>query len=185
VINFYTDKYKQIAKQMEQSIRKFGFETELTHTTVKGNWLGTVQYKAQFMLDKLLEHKRDVLWLDADSVVNSYPELFCNFKGDVGVHYIDWGRHTNGRRKQLELDSAVMYLAYNTRTIALLKAWVKAVAETPHRCEQLTLQVLLETYTKKINVVNIPAEYCTIFDLMSDVPKPVIEQFQASRQFRN
>jgi len=185
VVNFYTDKYSTIAHRMKASIQRFGFEVELTHVEKTGDWLHMVQHKPQFMLDKLLEHKRDILWLDADSIVNSYPHLFVNFKGDVGVHYIDWSTHSNNRRNQKELDSAVMYLSYNKRTITMLQDWVAATAATPHRVEQLTLQYMLESYKKKINVVNIPKEYCTIYDLMGDVEHPVIEQFQASRQFRD
>lgn len=190
VINFYTEKYAKHAQTMKESVRRFGFEVESQLVEKTGDWLHMVQYKAQYMLDKLQEHKRDVLWLDADSVVNEYPSLFCDFAGDVGVHYIDWGKHTNGVRNQKELDSAVMYLAYNPRVVRMLKAWVKAVAEAPMRCEQLTLQYMLETYNTDnpkyaVAVVDLPAEYCTIFDLMGNVERPVIEQFQASRQLRD
>jgi hypothetical protein len=76
---------------------RFGFETDVVAIESQGDWLANVHYKTNFMLDKLREHKRDILWLDADSVVNHYPTIFDNFDGDLGVHFIDWSRHTKGQ----------------------------------------------------------------------------------------
>lgn len=187
VISFHTHpEYKVHADRMEKSIRRFGFEVEVSAVESRGSWLSNAQYKAQFILDKLVEKKRDIVWLDADSIVNSYPTLFDNFDGDIGVHICDWKRHTGGRRDQKELLGAVMYCRYNAKVVALLKAWVKAVALEPKRWEQLTLQYLLADTIlgKSIKLVEFPAEYCTIFDTMVDVKEPVIEQFQASRYLR-
>jgi hypothetical protein len=85
------------------------------------------------------------------------------------------------------LDDAVTYVAYNDRALAMMEDWVKFNLTCPRRAEQLNLQIMLEKgeYEKKgLKVVNLPAEYCTIFDLMVDVPDPIIEQFQASRKFK-
>jgi len=187
VICFYTAQYKELAMRMKLSVRRFGFETDVVEIESKGDWLANVHYKTVFMRDKLLEHKRDIVWLDADSVVNRYPAAFVNFDGDLGVHFIDWSRHTQGKRSQIELDDAVTYLAYNERTLAMVEDWIKFNAVCPRRAEQLNLQIMLEQgdYAKKgLRVVNLPAEYCTIFDTMQDVENPVIEQFQASRKFK-
>ncbi len=187
VVSFYTPPYKELAARMRKSVSRFGFETDVVAIESRGDWIANVHYKTNFMLDKLREHKRDILWLDADSVVNSYPTLFDNFDGDLGVHYIDWARHTGGKITQIELDDAVTYLAYNDRTLGMVEDWVKFNLTCPRRAEQLNLQIMLRegAYEEKgLKVVNLPAEYCTIFDTMVDIPNPVIEQFQASRQLR-
>jgi hypothetical protein len=187
VVSFHTHpEYKVIAGRMEKSVRRFGFEVEVSAVESRGSWLKNAQYKAKFILDKLVEKKRDIVWLDADSVVNSYPTLFDNFPGDIGVHICDWKRHTEGRRDQKELLGAVMYCRYNKATISLLRAWVKAVELEPMRWEQLTLYYTLKDAPegKKVKLVELPAKYCTIFDTMADVENPVIEQFQASRFLR-
>jgi hypothetical protein len=187
VVCFYTPPYRELAGRMKKSVMRFGLETDVVGIESRGDWLANVHYKTNFMLDKLKEHKRDIVWLDADAVVNTYPTLFDNFDGDVGVHYIDWARHTKGRIAQMELDDAVTYLAYNERVLSLLGDWIAFNKACPRRAEQLNLQIMLEQgeYEKKgLKVVNLPAEYCTIFDTMADVENPIIEQFQASRQLR-
>lgn len=185
VVSFYTPPYAALAARMRQSIARFGFETDVVGIESRGDWLANVHYKTDFMLAKLLEHKRDILWLDADSVVNRYPALFCDFPGDIGVHYINWAQHTHGRNSLRELDDAVFYAAYNERTIKLMGEWVSFNQLNRRRAEQLNLQVMLDRVPHAgLNLVELPAEYCTIFDTMADVPDPIIEQFQASRQLR-
>lgn len=186
VVSFYTSpEYKALAEHMAGSVHKFGLEVEVDEVVTRGSWLKNVQYKPEYMLEKLVENKRDILWMDADAIMARYPDLFDNFDGDIGVHYLEWEKYSNGRRKQRELLTGTVYLRYNPDVIAFMKAWIAAVAKEPMRYEQLTLQAVIETYKKPIKVVNLPAKYCAIFDIMASEEDAVIEQYQASRYLRN
>lgn len=170
VVSFYTPEYKEIAQDMHKSANLFGFETDIVPIEKKGTWTDMAYYKATFMRDKLREHKRDILWLDADSVVFKYPELFDNFKSDVGVHYKD------GK----ELLSAVVYLSYNDKVLELMDIWQEKNKTMPKQvCPQKCLQAAIKDWTGE--VTDLPKEYCKICDIMKG--DPIIEQRQASRKF--
>ena len=53
----------------------------------KGNWVLNCEHTVQIIYDALEEsHGVNILWLDADSIMNSYPFLFDNFKFNIGVY---------------------------------------------------------------------------------------------------
>jgi hypothetical protein len=117
--------------------------------------------------------EENIVWLDADAVVQQYPALFDDMDADIAVHYKD------GK----ELLSGTMYFSNTEKARELLREWI-ALAETTKDVTQpqSVLQELLRS--GKYLVHKLPAPYTLIFDLMSHLGPPVIEHFQASRKGR-
>jgi len=193
VVSFYTtDGYEEIYKSsLEFGLRRFGLEHDVEAVAPFDSWYSATRYKAEFIQRKLCEHPdRDILWLDVDSRIVAYPALFDDWNcADVGVHKIDWSLYSGISRNDTELDSAVMYFRNNSAVRSLLKRWIEINKERAQRndiLEQRNLDDALQELNTVVSVVQLPAEYCCIFDLMRErVEDPVILQMQASRQTRD
>ena len=177
IIAFYTidTPYQDEVKILEASVKKLTEDVEIyvRGYVTTGSWVTNCGLKPQFILDYLIGHTEDVLYLDADAIIHSYPRYFDTFTGDIGVHYKD------GK----QLLSGTIFLKNNEKVIRLLKLWVKEQKANPKDWDQKILQRLLEV-NKWIDVVKIPGKFTKIFDMMPETTETVIEHFQASRRFR-
>ena len=139
-----------------------------------GSWTINCNKKADFIKKKLLEHKKTVVWLDADAVVKEYPKYFDIINEDIGVFY----------RNREELISATLFFKYNGRVIQVLDRWIKQSNLGPFIFDQGHLKNVLNGFMKdKVSIFYLPNSYNKFFD-MDIVDKPIIEQFQASRKLR-
>jgi hypothetical protein len=178
IISFYTPEYADLAERMRRSANFFGLETDIVSVEKKGSWVETMYTRAQFILDMLDKHGRDVVWLDSDAVIHKYPELFDDFKGDFGVHYA-----TFPWREEEELLGGTMYFANTHKARELIEIWLRLNKELPR--QELTQWILQQAVQQwDGTLVRLPPTYTQIFDLMADRGDPVIEHFQASRKFR-
>ena len=194
VVSFYTkdNGYGAYAEQMMRSARLYGLELDVEAIDGTGSWAFDAHQKSKFMKRKLLEHKRPILWLDADSIVVQYPEFFDDLDYPIGLCYIDW--RALGKNRDEELDSAVVYLDYRMGTMDLLDLWIAEVERTetidPTQkrmpFEQKLLQDILEKHPPVDDqiIARIPMSHCQIFDLMANAGEPVIKQLQASRELK-
>lgn len=179
ICSFFTPDYVHLAKRMVESVRSFGFETNVqVIEKINGRWIDTIYWRAQFIQIMLVKHARDVVWLDCDAVMERYPYLFDNFQGDFGAHIHDF------RHRKSELLGGTMYFAHTPKTMELVDRWIKLNNSMPQqKLSQWVLEEAVKGWDGKF--VNLPAQYCQIFDLMKECGEPVISHWQASRQFRN
>jgi len=190
IISYYTKHtgYEGEANRLMQYLHLFGIEYDIEAIDSLGNWKRNTYYKAEFILKMLKKHNRDVVWLDADAVVRSYPGLFDNFIGDIGVHYRDFSVHpAKSHDKGRVLLSGTLYVSNTVKAKQVVQAWValnrKKFKQEP--MEQRNLEHVLKG-AKGVDVVELPSTYCQIFDTMGGGPEEaVIEHLQASRRFRN
>jgi len=137
-------------------------------------------YKSEFVKRKLLQHKKDIVWLDADAVVQQYPILFDVLDEDVAVHY----RHSDHEGDTLH--SGTIYFRYNQEVLNMVDKWIEHCKCKTETFDQRSLQSAVRVFYNerhKIRVMCLPDSYFQIYDLMN-WGKPVIEHFQASRKFR-
>lgn len=180
ICSFFTPEYVHLAKRMIESAQKFGFETDVqAKEKINGRWIDTIYWRAEFIRIMLAKHNnRDVIWLDCDAVILKQPELFEDFQGDFGAHVHDFPWRKN------ELLGGTMYFANNDSTRDLIERWIHFNKALPNeRLSQWVLAAALKHW--KGTFIKLPAQYCQIYDLMSDCGDPVISHFQASRRYRN
>ena len=166
--------YTEKAKTLRLSLHRLGLDYRLVQVEDRGSWDANTKQKAEFILLMMETTGRDVVWLDADAIVRSYPDLFWNIEGDVALHY----------RNRQELLSGTMFFRNNRRSRSLLKSWIKENENNPEEWDQLILQRVIESkrgvWAPRIH--HLPATYCQIFDSMKEAGEPVVEHFQASRE---
>jgi len=173
-VAFYTEGtlYEEEVKHLVSDCERLGLELITRGYEDTGSWVRNAGIKPQFILEMLTISKQDIVYVDADARIRRLPMLFKNFRGDLGVHYL------NGK----ELLSGTIYLANTPDVRLLVKLWAQRQAERPDTWDQKTLQaVVSETGFK---VTPIPPAYVQIFDSMKHHGPPVIEHMQASRRVR-
>lgn len=188
VVSFYTLEtgYVEEANRLIKELHLFGLEHDIQGISSFGSWQKNTQYKAKFIAGMMEKYpKRNILWLDVDSSIHQYPDVFDNADFDLGVHKIDWQKYTHGRRKDKQLANAVIYLKNIDKVRRFVHAWVRLNEEQPDRIEMQTMADILSKWESQLKFHNIPASYCQIYDLMFAEGRPVIEQRQASRMYRD
>jgi hypothetical protein len=175
VVSFYTDDpiYSEHVERLKQSLLEHDIEFEIRKVAPFKSWTEATNYKPELIL-KYLKHysKHNIVWLDADAIVQQYPALFDEIDCDMAVHY----------RDNREILGGTVYVQNNEGGMALTEEWVKVSRETPQLNDQGALQQVLRN--TKYNIYKLPAPYTLIFDLMKHQGPPVIEHFQASRKGR-
>jgi len=191
--------YEKEVKRLRASLEKFGLDHEIEGIEPLGSWRANSNY-CSWQVQKMLQkyYPRPIFRLDADAVVQKYPDLFekKNFNPDVAAAI--WYRY----RKGGELLGGSLYFANNENSIRVVDKWVELCKKLPNKRNPDLLQRVIwqeipflqektvwpekeKIFKESITFQKLPLEYCKIFDTMrKEVPNPVIEHFQASRRFR-
>lgn len=175
IISYYTPKYTQVADRLRKSLEALTTPFYIQAIDDQGSWDKNCHYKPKFILEQLLNEDA-VVWTDSDSVVNAEPLLFYDLDCDIAFH----------RFKNVELLSGTVYFKNTPETISLLHKWIKVNDEFPDLFDQKNLDSAISSMNS-LKIYNLPPEYCCIFDLSRlhyGGMKPVIEHFQASRDYR-
>ena len=172
--------YTHEARELNNSLRKWGLERDIQTVPNLGTWQANTQYKAIFMKGMLRKHApKPVVYVDADARFRRYPELFDNFAADFAAHWRKFDN--NGNRRLLELLSGTLYFANTPRAYEIVDAWIAENKRNPETWDQKTLGAVVRRLGD--GVVDLPPEYCAIFD-GSMAADPVIEHMQASRRLK-
>jgi hypothetical protein len=194
IISFYTLRtpYQQEVLHLMESIEKWGLEARIEGKESLGSWEHNCAYKPAFILQKLQQLKRPVLWVDADAVFCSPPKW-----EDVPV--CDLALRINSslpRTHSSRILSGTLFVNDTLKAKNLMIEWIKACTRELHALSQLKRifgdgcsfwdqmalnEVLLRN--KRASVRALPLSYCTIFDLDRS-KQVVIEHHQASRRFK-
>ena len=177
VIAFYTKdtQYEELVNKLTISCQKF---STLWHTEAfkdRGKWEHNCAIKPEFILEMLHQYPDETLiYIDADALIQRQPELFETFDGDFACHY------RNG-----ELLSGTLFFKSNAKTIELVRRWFEKQQEDPNIWDQKVLQeVIKDSQDLGLELRELPATYCKIFDARDQFGLPVIEHFQASRKVK-
>lgn len=178
IVGYYTENtsYAEESKNLTASLDKLQLPYDVMGVPNQGTWQANTQYKAYFIQQMLSKHfPKNLLYLDVDAVVHKHPVLFDTLLADIGVHYL----------RSTELISSTIYLRNNAAVAQLVDRWLTVCLKNPEVWDQKVLQsVINQSKDLKLKLVNLPPEYCKIFDTMAVIKDPVIEQFQASRRFK-
>lgn len=179
VIGFYTNNspYEEEIKGLVKSCRQQKLSFVVKGYKPRGSWHRNTCIKAQFILEMMDEYpNKNLVYIDADGIVQQYPTLFDNLDADLGVHYKD------GK----ECLSGTIFIRNNDKMRLFIKCWIATMDNRPTLTDQKALDAAINKYAsgQHVRVYDLPPTYTQIFDLMKGAGKPVIEHFQASRRFK-
>lgn len=181
VISYYTvgTGYEIEVENLRASLNKFQIEHYIEGIKSRGSWVKNVHYNNELILKAFdMYPGRAIVSLDADAVVERYPALFDTLDCDFAAHLHKWN---SGRE---ELFCSTMYWQGNNTTRSFLKETLVRHVQYPRETQQPGMFATLKKWGKSIRFTSLPPQYARIFDLMSGVKFPVINQYQASRRFR-
>lgn len=176
VCAFYTDSYAAEVASLEVSVKRFGLDFYKEHYESRGYWEANTRIKPEFLLKCLDKFcGRDIVYLDADSVIRSAPLFFDSFEGDVGVYFAEADAFTH------KFLTGTLYLKNSSVVKDFLRFWSSSQGSKATDVDQDGFQRAINT-SPHLKVVPLPAGYTKIYD-RDDMPgEVVIEHFQASRQ---
>lgn len=183
IVAHYTlnTEYEIEVQNLIRSLMQLGLEFDIEPIKNLGSWRANSNYSV-WLIEKMLEKYpgQSILKTDADAVFRQRPELFtCNdFDADFACCWFQWPH----RKK--ELLGGTLYFANTDGTKLLIQEWKKRCIASPRSRNPDLLDDVVRKMKDNIKVAELPPQYCKIFDLMRQIPNPVIEHFQASRRFK-
>lgn len=176
IVSYYTRNtpYEQLAPGFIKSCKEHKVPFAVAGVKNLGSWQKNTQYKAEFMLKMHKHYYGPLVYIDIDGKIQAYPKLFEELDCDFACHF------KNGH----ELLSGTLYMANNEITKELCERWIAKNKTKPETWDQRTLQEVVNGFRGSLRLKELPPSYCQIFDSMKHHGAPVIEHFQASRNFR-
>ncbi|RTL35474.1 MAG: hypothetical protein EKK49_07275 [Rhodocyclaceae bacterium] len=175
VCAFYTDTYAAEAAQLRASLERTGTPYFLKRCPSRGYWEANTRIKPEFLRDCLQRFAgRDVVYLDADSVVRSPLRLFFDFDADLGV-FVAPGDGGFSHRYL----TGTLYLRNAPPTRAFVDDWIAAQDGMLLGVDQDSFTAAIERHPE-LRIGPLPESYVKIFDRGTETP--VVEHFQASRR---
>lgn len=187
VVSFYTkdSEYENDIKKLKESLDKFSINYDLVgipkeeYLSLEGankrkNWNKNTCIKAKFIRKMIDKHKdKDIVWIDADAIICSYPFLFNYIKEDIGVYYLN-----------NELLSGTLFFKNNEVSKMILDNWINEIENNKDENlpDQRYLQRVIEKSKYKIKIFKLLASYTKIFDIMKNKASDIIVHYQASRR---
>ncbi len=191
VISFYTvdTPYEDEVKHLISSCEEFGIEYKIEGIPSSGSWEMNCAFKPLFILQKLEELKRPLLWVDADGVFMRKMEAVEAFSSDLGVRMYDCPDDHRSR-----IVSATIFINATDAAKNVVKLWAEEclhLLQDKERKEEVWDQDALRRvlFTKKhgANFQSLPVFYGKIdghFQDEKECSSPIIMQNQASRRYK-
>ncbi len=190
VVSYYTEgtPYEKEAKDLIASCEKFGLEYEVVGVPSRGSWSANCCYKPEYLLAKLDEHKRPLIWTDVDSVFVQNPEIFYNCGADVALRIND---HLPIENKAKIL-TGTFFINNTASGRKLLQLWKKEcerlLVKEEMVFDQVCLRKVILHYPTIVEIKRLPATYVTIVDHPEDKKSlggdAVVVHYQASRLYQ-
>jgi len=193
-ISYYTPgNYENVMNTyLLPSLKKWKLDYHIEKVIDLQNWNANTSYKPTFILNTMNKFKEDVVFLDADAIIESYPQLLFDLpkETDFGAHWLDW--YLNWRNQtggdNFHLLSGTMFIKYNEKMIKIFEQCIRDCKEAPNVWEQKILERIIEKQVD-LNIYKLPASYCVVINMKKEVPnyikEPVIIHWQKSREFKN
>ena len=177
-VNFYTgdNGYRKYCDKLIKSLNKFNLPYYIVEIHSKGHkWTRICQQKPYILLKVMNKYpNKNVVWVDADAIIEKEPRLFKNITKSFAVHYIGGN----------EFASGTLFFKNNKISRNIIDDWVKENNKNSNAWDQRTLGKIINSKYKK-HEYKLPKEYCSIFDRKDyqNIDR-VISQWQASRKLK-
>jgi hypothetical protein len=116
-ISYYTGNqyYRAASESLKKSCESLGLNIHMENVKDLGAYWKNTLYKPSYILDKILEFKKDVVWIDADTQLFSAPHDLREWKSDIL-----FASHTG---ELSGIKASPLGFKNNSRSIEFLKDW--------------------------------------------------------------
>jgi hypothetical protein len=186
IVSYYTKDtlYKREAEDLIASCKALDLEYEITEVPNLGSWEKNCCYKPTFLLKKLEEHQRPLIWTDVDSVILKTPTLLLECKADCALRVNDYVPIDDPSK----ILSGTMFFNNTASAKKLLTIWEKECHKQLEKggavYDQVCLRKVILHYPTIVEMKRLPASYVKIVDNEEQAaldPESVVVHYQASR----
>jgi hypothetical protein len=153
IISFYADfednrYYEGFAKELIKKCKEFGVSYDISEAQSRGSYSANCLMKPEFILDKLKEHKKPILWMDCDTQFRLPFSDFNNVESDIGM-----ATHSGNMEG---IKASPLYFNYTEGAFRIIREWVvhcracyaKGIIELDHDAlKHYVLRVLSGNYS--------------------------------------
>jgi hypothetical protein len=168
-ISFFTPDgaYPDLAGKLVASLDRLRLRSDVQMRPRFADWVDGVRFKPRFILDRLLEHRQPVVWLDVDTEVRRHPQLLFG-KQDFAIYnwLADKGHHLDGeipfdrRSTRLMCSGGVQKWGYTAPAIELLLRWNRRVDErTDREWDDPLLDEVFNQHRPPVDTLWLPKTY--------------------------
>jgi len=191
VVSFYTidTPYEEEVKYLRESCAHFGLEIEAEGVPSFGSWEMNCAFKPLFILKKMQQYKRPLLWVDADAVFIRPLESISAFSFDLGVRMYDVPEDHPSK-----IVSATVFVNATEAAKKVVVMWAEECMnflKDPNRTQEMwdqdALRKVLFERRHEASFAPLPPAYSKIAGHPGDellCSEPVIVQNQASRRYK-
>ena len=150
IVTYFTPRYMDDAAKLKKSVEAAGKEFYGVCKDESRDWVTACSRKAGVCLDALTCLQDDILWMDADSWLKSWPQFFDLKHYDAACYvepawnmqkpkkcsiYQDWAKQHGGM-----WTTGVLLLRYNNSVMEMVHNWKTLCAANPSEWDQISLQ---------------------------------------------
>ena len=119
LISYYTNDpyYRSCANNLRLSCEKLNIPIIIDNLEGLGSYWKNTLLKPSYILNKLKELKKDLIWIDVDTRINEYPDCFKIWECDILA-----ASHTGDLHG---IKASPIGIKYNDRSIDLITKWEK------------------------------------------------------------
>ncbi len=184
----YNTIYEKEIKDLESDLKRFNLPYKLYGYTDRGEWTKNTMVKAELFQKAMNEFpNRDIIWLDADSVILHEPIFFkelINKDFDICCYYYD--KRKDGKRYK-ELLSGTIIFRNNNLMQNVVDNWVNDTSGV--EWDQRILQKYVDgKYHDKLKKLDLPNQYIKIRgggENPRTLKNSIVVHKQLSRLWRN
>lgn len=152
LISFYTNdwKYPQHAKRLAVECENIGLYYVIEELPSTNSYLKNTCLKPQFILDKLLELKSSVLWVDVDGSVLKKPHM---------TYFADFAACPMNPDRKRTWHVGTMWFNYTPAMITFIKEWIR---NTGNLSDESALEKTWQKHGYRLSTVELSKEYFQI-----------------------
>ncbi len=171
IISFFTKDglYKEQAAKLISSCQKLGLDYDICEIEEHKSWNEHCCYKAEFILKKLEEHGRAVIWTDVDSLILNSPKVLVECKADCALRVND----AVAVEDPSKILSSTMFFANTASSKKLLTLWQKecerGIEKNSNTLDQVCLRKVVLHYPTIVEMKRIPASYLRSIERESEI----------------
>ncbi len=163
VISFYTagSLYEEEARQMQASCKNFDVECHIEEVPSRGTWVQNCAIKPSFILEKMLQFQRPVVWVDADARFKGRPVWATFADGDIAVHV----NHHYHKEHRAYVETGTLFVNPTPASVQLLKRWEEACKSVQRGDDDGLDQVILARIlgeARDVRLIALPLPYIKI-----------------------
>lgn len=183
VVSMFTKNtpYEQEVENLRKSLALLDINHKIYPIENTGDWVKNCQKKSEIILksfDNFVD--KDIVWIDADAIVSSYPTFFEKCKADFSCYFLSTHYNDN------ELLAGTLFFKSTDNARKLVRYW-EGLNKGKKDWDQYTLQEAFDHLEGKFTYEPLPIEYIEIHNygkIQGYVENPIITHYQASRNVK-